>query len=182
MAKTKQYTHQPSLYIVAGAVAVVILAVASLAHADEDRGNRGHDRDREGGIKSFLSFKLNDRRGDSEKEIKHATSTKPTHQFLIGTVSSVSVTGNTLVLTGTTGTTTVSVTSDTKITGGATKLAEISAGDHVKATGTMNATTSVFAASKLTINHKEGLRQEHALKLIARLEAYIAQLKLRFGL
>ena len=115
-----------------------------------------------------------------EGKTKHPTSPKPPHRTLVGTVSSISVTGNTFVLVGGSSTTTVSVSATTKIVGSATTLTGIAPGAHVRAVGTLNTDTSVLAASKITVNG--GFNNEAALKLIARLEAFIAQLKLRFGL
>ena len=116
-----------------------------------------------------------------EGKTRHPSPPKPLQRTLIGTVSSISVTGNTFVLVGRNSTTTVSVSATTKIVGSATTLTGIAPGAQVRAVGTLNSDTSVLSASKVTVNGG-AFNNEAALKLIARLEAFIAQLKLRFGL
>lgn len=100
-------------------------------------------------------------------------------QAVAGTVSSVSVTGNTLVVVGKNGTTTVSVSGSTQFSGGVDNLSDINTGAHVRATGAFNS-DNVFAATKVAVNG--GFTSDAALKLIARLEAFIEKLKIRFSL
>ena len=118
-----------------------------------------------------------------EGKTKHPTPPRPIGKAIVGTVSSVSVTGNTLVISGK-ATTTVTVNSSTKIVGtnGTTlTLASITTGNRIKAVGSVDTSTNVFTATKLTVG-ENGLSHDAALKVIARLEAFIAKLKLRFGL
>src|SRR3989344_6046139 len=118
-----------------------------------------------------------------EGKTKHPSPPKPLGKAIVGTVSSVSVTGNALVISGK-ATTTVTVNSSTKIVGtNGTKLtlAGIPTGNRIKAVGSVDTSTNVFTATKLTVG-ENGLSHDAALKVIARLEAFIAKLKLRFGL
>ncbi|OGG62685.1 hypothetical protein A3C21_03680 [Candidatus Kaiserbacteria bacterium RIFCSPHIGHO2_02_FULL_59_21] len=124
-----------------------------------------------------------------ENKTAHPKSPKTAGQVSIkGTVESVSTTAGTLVIVGRNGTTTVSVSGTTSIKndeGNTLALANLATGSEVKVSGTLNASTQVFAAAKVVVEDDDdgdGIRAEGVARFIARLEALIAQLKLRFGL
>lgn len=175
MAKSKQLSSRSLLFVFAAVLTAVIIGVAATAHAEDNNKRERGER----GIRASVSLKAL----HGENKTNSADNSKPNHQKVVGTVSSVSVTGNTLVVVKGNSTTTVAVNGSTKILGakGSTlTLADITTGSRIKAVGSVASSTNVFTATKVTV--KGGLSNDAALKVIARLEALIEKLKLRFGL
>lgn len=73
-----------------------------------------------------------------------------------GTVQSINVTGNSLIVVNGNGTTTVAVTGSTKITSGkdTVTLSSIVPNDKVKASGSFNASTRTLTATALVVDKK----------------------------
>ncbi|MBI4133262.1 hypothetical protein HY478_01475, partial [Candidatus Uhrbacteria bacterium] len=105
-----------------------------------------------------------------------------------GTVSSVSVTANTLVIVGRNATTTVSVSGAAirDDDGDALALSGVTVGSEAKVFGAMSTSTNVFTATRLVVDLEDDDDDDDRPRfigiegLIARLEALLSFLKANF--
>ncbi len=118
-----------------------------------------------------------------DKPFKFLKPLATTTATIKGTVSSVSITANTLVIVGKNATTTVSVSGATikDEDGDALALSGVVVGSEAKVFGTMSRSTNVFAATKLVVDLEhdddDRLRMIGLEGLIARLEALLSFLR-----